>query len=327
MSEPGAYGLRELSTSSAPEPEQLAYWQQVARVGSEIGMPPFRFAMPNASGRAVRSSLRWRPGSDGIHLLEGSTNLTVKQAAPPSLQGDVLVVGFMRSGCLTVEHGREEVTQLRSGELFVSDYGRQMRMTWAPHGFLFLVLPRKMVEAALGRRAHFGTRTVRKLQAQGLAPLLRMQLRMLALRASQLDGGEWAAGLAASTDLALAVLRRHFDLGNLRTDHGPPALFEVARRFIERQSRRPDLDAGGIAAELGCSRSQLYRAFAAQGQSVVRYLRDLRLDRARELLATAPPELTVGAIAYRCGYTDLSAFGKAFRRRFGVSPSDCRGGD
>jgi AraC-like DNA-binding protein len=36
------------------------------------------------------------------------------------------------------------------------------------------------------------------------------------------------------------------------------------------------------------------------------------------------PALDIGDVSLRCGYADLSAFGKAFRRRFGISPRDWR---
>jgi methylphosphotriester-DNA--protein-cysteine methyltransferase len=41
-------------------------------------------------------------------------------------------------------------------------------------------------------------------------------------------------------------------------------------------------------------------------------------------LETATDGGSLGTLAFECGYSDLSAFGKAFRRRFGMSPSEWR---
>ncbi len=54
------------------------------------------------------------------------------------------------------------------------------------------------------------------------------------------------------------------------------------------------------------------------GETPIGLLRALRLDLARRALL--PGGHTVAEIADRCGYQCLSAFGRAYRRRFGTSP-------
>ncbi|WP_252870723.1 helix-turn-helix transcriptional regulator [Bordetella trematum] len=57
------------------------------------------------------------------------------------------------------------------------------------------------------------------------------------------------------------------------------------------------------------------------GQSVYGYVREQRLQRAHALLAAGV--MSVSEAAYACGYTD-SHFTKAFRRRYGITPSELR---
>ncbi len=57
------------------------------------------------------------------------------------------------------------------------------------------------------------------------------------------------------------------------------------------------------------------------GQSVYGYVREQRLQRAHALLAAGV--MSVSEAAYACGYTD-SHFTKAFRRRYGIAPSELR---
>jgi AraC-like DNA-binding protein len=98
------------------------------------------------------------------------------------------------------------------------------------------------------------------------------------------------------------------------------ALARAAMGWIdERLLTEPDLDPGSIAASLHVSVRTLHRAFANENASVMGYLREQRLERARaELLSSAA---TVSEIAARWHFTDSSHFIKSYRRRFGESPA------
>ncbi len=56
------------------------------------------------------------------------------------------------------------------------------------------------------------------------------------------------------------------------------------------------------------------------GDTPIRYLINVRLDKAKELLATHP-ELSVHEVAEMVGYDDAYHFSKLFKKRFGSSPS------
>ena len=324
----GPGGLREFSIRTDDEPAQRAYWHNIAACGSAIGMPPFRFEMP-ATGPGFSSRLRWSE-ADRVHFLDGETSRAVTQLSRQDARGDVIVVGGLRYGELRIAHGAATETLIEPGTLFVADYGRRMRMDWSPHSFLFLALPRRLVADALGPHADFRGETLHTLPGRGLAPMLWSQLLSMAAQSHALDPQEWQAALTAAAELALGVLRQYFGLGRsfgpdqdtaapLRND-----LLLAARRVIEQRYEQADLTADAIAAATGCSRSQLYRAFAQAGLAVGDCLRELRLSKARAALEAGAADGGLGTLAFQCGYTDLSAFGKAFRRRFGVPPSAWR---
>ncbi len=95
----------------------------------------------------------------------------------------------------------------------------------------------------------------------------------------------------------------------------------AALRFMEQEAHRPDLNAATISRGAGCSRTGLYAAFAAREETVMGVLREIRLQRARDLIEQAS-KLHIGSLAWRCGFADQSRFSKLFRSRFGLPPSE-----
>lgn len=60
---------------------------------------------------------------------------------------------------------------------------------------------------------------------------------------------------------------------------------------------------------------------AVAGVLVVRQRRLIALQKARHLLDTTP-DMPILDVAKGCGYDDQSSFTRAFKRFFGVTPSD-----
>jgi transcriptional regulator GlxA family with amidase domain len=63
-------------------------------------------------------------------------------------------------------------------------------------------------------------------------------------------------------------------------------------------------------------------SWRVSGQSVMRYVRQRRLELAHQMLTDATPDhTTVTHIAFRCGFYELGRFAVAYRHKFGRSPS------
>ncbi len=102
----------------------------------------------------------------------------------------------------------------------------------------------------------------------------------------------------------------------------------LATRIEEHVKSRisdPDLSARSVAECFSISERYVYLILARRGIDLGEAIRSHRLDRAVRLLEDpAQAALTVAAIAHRCGFTDHSHFSRAFRARFGTSPSEWR---
>lgn len=78
-----------------------------------------------------------------------------------------------------------------------------------------------------------------------------------------------------------------------------------------------------LCARAGLSRTVLIEKFAATiGVSPIEYLTGWRMQIAARWLAE--PGVTLERLAERCGYESASAFNKAFKRNFGISPGQYR---
>jgi AraC-like DNA-binding protein len=106
----------------------------------------------------------------------------------------------------------------------------------------------------------------------------------------------------------------------LRALKDPP--IATALRLLHEQPEQP-WTVEGLAEQLAMSRS----AFAARfrelvGEPPLSYLTRWRLQKAADRMRQS--DATLRAIAREVGYETESAFGKAFRRQFGVSPGEYR---
>ncbi|HYF51828.1 MAG TPA: AraC family transcriptional regulator [Planctomycetota bacterium] len=137
-----------------------------------------------------------------------------------------------------------------------------------------------------------------------------------------------AAGMITGLTLQLmaAVLRAHqrnvIDDASPRAQAGPEARVRAYARELEHNFWSSD-KIDNVAARLGMSRRYFTRLFrAATGVSWLDRVRELRIQHARSLLETT--ERSITAIAFECGFDDLSSFYRAFKALMGVTPQQYR---
>jgi AraC-like DNA-binding protein len=86
------------------------------------------------------------------------------------------------------------------------------------------------------------------------------------------------------------------------------------------------LSVGSVARRQRVTPRYVQRLFEADGTTFSEFVRDRRLENAHRCLTDPRRRAeSVTTIALECGFADLSYFVRAFRRRFGATPSDVRG--
>lgn len=308
-----------LSTDIVAPADRQVFWRDAALNRSEPEFPPdadpLGFSARVCGFAGVASEIR-----DGR-----SAALTLLRTAARCRQdgGDEIVLsGIVASdGPARYRKGDTEFA-VPVGRLLINDMAMPFSIAMRRYRSINFRLPRAVVASTIN-----GDPSVlagRMLPATPLTGLLFSQLLQFADVLAAMDDAARQVALDAATDFALAVLRLETRAGLWDEGSQWAALRQAAQRFVESNLDRQDLNPDMLARALRCSRTHLYRLFARNGETVMGYVRDVRLGRSRAMLADAACRLTIGEIAQRCGFDDPSAFSRSFRRRYGCQPGDIR---
>ena len=222
---------------------------------------------------------------------------------------------FQSEGCGTIE--------VSQGDLIIGDADRPfVTPESGPYLHRFWLLPKAALDAVLPGAAALLRTPIKLGSDDGIGALLSAQLKMLCAQADHPDVDR-NAGLTSNLAHLLSIA-----LGAV----GEPQWltvaherYEQALRCIEREFSDPDLTPQRVAASLGISVRTLHAAFEGSGPSFAEHLAQRRLQASRAaLLNPAARHQSLAAIAFACGFNDVSTFHRAFRRAFGVSPSELR---
>lgn len=115
---------------------------------------------------------------------------------------------------------------------------------------------------------------------------------------------------------------RQIDRVKARTSATREELFRRVLRAKEwmQDQWQAELTLNDIARHACLSPYHFHRSFReAFGESPMKWLRRLKLQKAKTMLETGGVSVT--RAAYDCGFADVFSFSKAFRREMGVSPS------
>jgi AraC-like DNA-binding protein len=166
------------------------------------------------------------------------------------------------------------------------------------------------VAASLGRRMRAGALLIEP--AARVASLLAL----LDDEARAPDIGRATAADALAEALVVGVLRA--ERAPCSSAPGDPRVLAAIALIQDRLGEPIGLEE--LADAAGVSRFHFCRLFRAHtGKSPYRYLTDLRMDRARELLQSGRYGVTEAALSV--GFPHLPRFARAFRERHGTAPS------
>jgi AraC-like DNA-binding protein len=221
--------------------------------------------------------------------------------------------------------GSQEVHQgsrggvVEAGDLMVIDLAERHRAVTTDFVHLSLVIPRPLLAPLLLQPDSQAGRILKR--DRPLTRLMVEYLRTLQSLAHGLTPQQELSCLEPTLTLLATVLNE--DVGEAGAAAAAPALLTRVKREIE-QCLRSNFTVLDLCRRLGISRTVLYRLFEEQG-GVRAYVQERRLRRCAEaLLSPLQAHRRIYEIAYEWGFSNEAHFSRAFRQRFGLSPSEAR---
>lgn len=127
-------------------------------------------------------------------------------------------------------------------------------------------------------------------------------------------------------------LQSHFTqteklMANLEQSRPQEAAFmQKINTLIKVNLENEDFDTGVLCNAMCMCRTQLFRRLKSLiKQAPANYIKNMRLQRAKELLETS--DFTVSEIAYKTGFQTISHFTKIFKAQYGIPPTVFRCGN
>jgi AraC-like DNA-binding protein len=159
--------------------------------------------------------------------------------------------------------------------------------------------------------------------------VLQLVLRYLDVFEDDRVVGTPEARLTVAThihDLCALCIGASRDAAEVARNRGVRAArLHAVKADIARLLDDATLSAATLATRQGVTPRYIHKLFESEGTTVSKFVLGQRLVRVHRMLNDVRyAGLTIGTLAYRAGFGDLSTFNREFRRRFGVTPSDVR---
>jgi len=315
---PGEEELTTLRVSTAQFPDKDAvegFREIFGRTILRVDMQPL-----HSSALEADMTLRAFPG---FGMASGTLSAMRAHHTSRLIDSDDLVIVFLDEGTGVLDqHGR--TTEIKPGQAALTDTG--VPGVFSNHQTVCAINLRLNRQWLFSQLADAGA----ALLAQAIPD--SAALRLLKSYAKTLSEGlslpaEVRAATAAHMHdlaaLALGANRESAELAKIRGVRA--ARLSAIKTYIAANLSHGRLSAEAAALAHNISPRYVRALFEDQGTSFSEFVIRQRLQRAYRMLADPRfARHTISAIAFRCGFSDLSYFNRSFRRRFGMTPSDVR---
>jgi AraC-like DNA-binding protein len=311
--------VERYSTGHAPPARRLAWW-------NELASETFNNLVIDAADPAGFSGeMVFATVGDLLLMSADSAPAQVRRTADASrvAQGqDAFDLHFQVSGrSLNRQGGREAM--LESGDFALCDASQPYSVSFEQANHMLCVkIPARAIAGRLGELEPLICRPM-----SGRSGPSAMLSRFLHTLWTQIDEEDDVGSAEAVGEVVLDLIGLAYRplCQNPGAAGAQAQWLSRARALIDERICDPELGVAQVAAELGVSPRYLQMLFARAATTPTGYILDRRLRLAADRLR-GPGGPCVTEVALAVGFNDLTHFGRAFRRRFGVTPRDYRDG-
>ena len=210
----------------------------------------------------------------------------------------------------------------RTGEIVVLDRRPAIVAARSDSQTLFIETPRERLERALGSTRRYTALTIGVDQAS--TSLITTFFDQLVRTYAGLPSDTANQMAAIGIDLLIAGIAERLARETPKPLQGT-LIVQRAMAYIEVNFGDPSLDPATLAAAVGVSLRYLQQLFREHECNVAGQIWRRRLDTAAQrLVDSGHAHLTVGTLAYGCGFSDQAHFSHRFKDRFGLPPREYR---
>jgi AraC-like DNA-binding protein len=245
-----------------------------------------------------------------------------RSASMTALNGidNISLVVYAEGGCALDVEGRP--SEVHVGDICFLDLSRPCAIRAPKYESLTLLLPRAMLQPLVADLDGLHGKILQT--SNPLNALLASHLRTLFAKAPALGSADGRAAANGTAALVAAFAGASDNGRDAIVRNESARSLHAFRRLIERNVQNFELGPEFLCRQLGVSRATLYRAFEPMG-GVSNYILQRRLTNAYRLIADqALANQRIGAIASRCGFSNISVFSRAFSQAYGIPPSELR---
>ena len=238
-------------------------------------------------------------------------------------EDDALFLCQQLEGRLEIQQAGRE-TRLGKGEMVLLDPALPYSGAFCSSSeLLVLKLPRQALRARLGETSGLLGLPTRAAEVEhGLTAAL---LSTLPECAEKVCPSTAAIMQTYCVDLVATMMGKLAGKSGTHMSSTRASALMAVRIATECRLSEPGLSPARIAAAAGISVRYANSLLASEGTSLSRLMLSMRLDRCRKALGDpAQAHRTVSEIAYAWGFSDMTHFGRAFRRAYGMLPTDHR---
>ncbi|SFQ16080.1 AraC-type DNA-binding protein [Bradyrhizobium sp. Ghvi] len=264
-------------------------------------------------------------GLPGVGVVTGSRSPAHYHVTRQHLANarDGFGLSVLMSGAATTKQLGREIIGRPGAASIISGTDPSVNTMHTFGSFMTIVLPRPDVSALV---RDLDSTFASQLPADNSA--LRLLVRYLQ---TLHENGPLEAALAKAAashivDLAALAIGANADAAHEARQRGVAAArLQSIKAEIRQRLGSGDLSAATIALRHGVTPRYVHKLFERDGTTFSEYLLARRVERAAQMLRDpAFAGHTISAIAFECGFSDISYFNRTFRRAHGATPTDIR---
>jgi AraC-like DNA-binding protein len=316
---PNGFPSLHCKTADLPSRNRVPFWREVfARKIVQIDVEPDAGTTFEAS-----ATIQALPGASLLSPCH-STPATLRRTSDLVGDGDDSVAILANLDGMVVGSQRGREVNLCAGDATFILHAEPAEIRCSRTRYMSVLLPRKIAAGAI---RDLESAAMRRIPADTEA--LRLLVNYVQTLPKDLRAASSELGHAIAThiqDLFVLALGPTRDAADRTRGRGlRAARLQAIKADIFNHLASESLGVTAVAKRAGVTPRYVQLLFESEGTTFSEYVLDRRLRRAYRMLTDQRyAHHRVADIAYHSGFGDLSYFNRAFRRRYGASPTEIR---